>query len=175
MLSEKDYVLLESKTKKELLYILKVVCDKNENAAELLHNILHNKKTSSKRVLNKIFRLLENPTSNYTTTYVSVKHFLETSISAEDTLKVALESTERFIDELVSYDYMHPDELYDMTLELYDKALSIASSQGSIQSGAKLYDMIPSEIDSFYEEFINIFFMYFDVDEEENVTTYKGL
>ncbi len=52
MLSEKDLLLLEAKTDKELLEIIKLICDKNENATELLHNILNSKKNSSKRTLN---------------------------------------------------------------------------------------------------------------------------
>lgn len=100
---------------------------------------------------------------------------METSISDEDSLKVAVESAERFIDELVSYDYMHPDELFDMTMELFDKALSIASRQCNLVSGMKLYEMIPSDYDAFYEEFINVFFMYFDVDDEENIINYEGI
>ncbi|BCR36147.1 hypothetical protein MPAN_010400 [Mariniplasma anaerobium] len=60
MLSEKDHLMLEAKSQKELLDVLKLVCRKNDNAVELLHNILHEKKTNSKRTLNKIFRVLED-------------------------------------------------------------------------------------------------------------------
>ena len=175
MISEKDYSLLEAKTKRELLDILKIVCDKNENANELLHNILNNKKTSSIRTLKKVYKLLDDPTSDYTQIYLLVKRFLETSISNDDALNVAVKSAERFIDELISYDSMHPDELFDMTMELYDQALSMASCQNHILSGTKLYVMIPSDYDSFYEEFINVFFMYFDVDDEENIINYEGI
>lgn len=175
MLSEENVSMLKNKTQEELLEILIFVCNKNQNAAVLLHNILNKKKRSPKRVLTKILRLVDDPTSEYTDIYLLVKDFLETSISDEDMLLVAVESADRFIDELISYDYMHPEELLDRALELYDRALSIASCQSNLQSGQKLYDMIPFDCDGINEEFINIFFMYFDIDENDNVIIYKGL
>jgi hypothetical protein len=145
----KVFHILKEKNKQELLDILLLVCSKNLNAEELLYNILNNKKTSSKKALIKIMKLIDDPTSEYTNVYMTAKHFLETSISEEETMAVALELAIRFMDELEEYDYMYPQELLDMTLEFFAGTLAISLKKNDTSSAEKLYKRIPGDNEYF--------------------------
>ena len=80
-----------------------------------------------------------------------------------------MEAASFFIDDLESYGYMHPEELYDITIEVYEMALSLASRMKDMKAANELHYMIPGDLDSVYEEFINVFYRYFSIDDEENV------
>jgi hypothetical protein len=170
MLSERDLIKLEEKSKKQLLEILKLVCRKNMNANELIHNFLNNKKSNPKKMKKDIIKIIDDPTSDYAVLYILVRNFIETSVSDEDALDLGVESASRFIDELVAYNYMHPEELMHITMEVYDLALSYASYLKHLDAARKLYDMIPHHLDAFGLAFIELFDMYFRVDEEDNIT-----
>jgi hypothetical protein len=169
MLNQKDLERLKQKSKEELLELIVTICNKNDNAMEYIHNVLNSKVSNSKATLKKIQKMLDNPASEYSSVYMVVKHFLETNISDQDSLVVAVETASFFIDDLESYGYMHPEELYDITIEVYEMALSLASRMKDMKAANELHYMIPGDLDSVYEEFINVFYRYFCIDDEENV------
>jgi hypothetical protein len=175
MLSERDEFVLEEKSQEALLDILKLVCRKNMNAAEVVHNLLNNKKSQSKTKIIKIINRVNEPDSEYPLVFLLIRQFLETCISDKDALEVAVKAAKKFIDELVSYEYMHPEELFVMTQELYDLALSYASYLNHLEMAKKLHDMIPNDYDTFYESFMILYKMYFQVDDQENIILAKDL
>lgn len=160
---------LEKQTKIELLDLIVLMMNKNDNNRQLIDNKIDDKNSNTVGLERRIRRKIKSHDVFYYEVYKLLTDYYEISINKEKILELSKEVLEYFFIELEAYGHRYPETLLDYSLNIFDIALKAAKELQDTESADELYCMIRFEQDGFYDCFYEIFFKYFNTDEDDNV------
>jgi len=163
---------LKKLTKKELFELIKLMMNKNDNNRQLIYNLLNNNNPKTKLLVKKIRREVESPDGSYYEAYRLLTDYVETSTDTKTILELSIELLEYFFIEIEAYDRRYPETLFEFTLNTYEIALKAAFELRDIKAADELYSIIRFEEEGF-EVFLDAFYGYFNIDDDENVILYE--
>jgi hypothetical protein len=134
----------------------------------LIDHVLNKKKQSIKSLKNKIRRVMERDGA-YHSAYQMYIDYVRTSVDDNSILDLSKDVLEYFFIELEAYGHPIPEELFDYTLDIYENALKSARALKDLESADDLHTMVGVGYVDTYEAFIDLFYMYFSYDDEENI------
>lgn len=162
---------LEKLTKTELLDLIELMMKKNDNNHQLINNKLGNKNPKSKTIEKQIIKSF-NSNQSYYEAYFIYKNYVDASTDNESILEVSRTLLGYLVDELEDCGLSCPTALYETTIEIYEVALKSAYELKDLEAAEELHGLIGLDYDGVFEGFLDVFYSYFDIDDEDNVILY---